>query len=130
MPAYLQLGNVPRKRHTVFRRPNGELYHEHVMGSRGFSGPESVLYHLRAPTSIKSSRLLKKLEWQADPDPTLRMRHFRLSKLTTAGASVLDRVPVLFNRDAALAFEILRSTDDFFYRNAEGDELAYISEGR
>ncbi len=40
-------GRYPAKRHTVFRQPSGKLYHEHLMGSRGFSGPSSLLYHLR-----------------------------------------------------------------------------------
>lgn len=130
MPAYHRLGEVSRKRHTVFRRPDGGLYHEHVMGSRGFSGPESVLYHVRAPTSVKSSRLLKELKWQPDPEPRLRMRHFRLAKLTAHATASYDRTPVLFNRDAALSLAVVKAADDAFYRNAEGDELAYVSEGR
>lgn len=130
MPAYHRLGEVPRKRHTVFRRPDGGLYHEHVMGSRGFSGPESLLYHIRAPTSIKATRLVKELKWQPDPEVALRMRHFRLGKLTAPATSAYDRVPILFNRDAALSFVVLKTADEAFYRNAEGDELAYVSEGR
>lgn len=130
MPAYHRLGEVPRKRHTVFRRPDGGLYHEHVMGSRGFSGPESLLYHVRAPTSIKATRLVKELKWQPDPEVALRMRHFRLGKLTAIATSAYDRVPILFNRDAALSFVVLKTADEAFYRNAEGDELAYVSEGR
>lgn len=126
---YHRLGELPRKRHTVFRRPDGGLYHEHLMGSRGFSGPASLLYHRRAPTSLLATRLLKRLEWQADPDPTLRMRHFRLGRLGAAASPTLDRVPILYNRDVALSVVNPASADEFFYRNAEGDELVYVSEG-
>ena len=39
MPMYHTLGKTPHKRHTKFRRPDGKLYTEQLMGSRGFSGP-------------------------------------------------------------------------------------------
>ena len=75
MPYYHRLGEVPRKRHTVFRQPSGKLYHEHLMGSRGFSGPESLLYHLRPPTSITSTRLARSaITRQAASDRRQRAR--------------------------------------------------------
>ena len=30
MPIYHRLGDIPRKRHTVFRNPDGGIYYEHV----------------------------------------------------------------------------------------------------
>ena len=36
MPYYRQVGDVPRKRHTQFRQPDGSLYAEELMGVRGF----------------------------------------------------------------------------------------------
>lgn len=129
MPMYHRLGEVPRKRHTVFRRPDGGLYSEHLMGSRGFSGPASLLYHIRPPTSIVRTRLLKTLCWQADEDRALRMRHFRLADVPAAASGTIDRVPLLYNRDAALSIVRFTRPDDFFYRNAQGDEVAYVSRG-
>jgi homogentisate 1,2-dioxygenase len=129
MPYYRKLGEVPRKRHIVNRQPDGSLYHEHLMGSRGFSGPASLLYHRRPPTSVLSSKLLKKLEWQADDNATLRMRHFRLTAVPRAPSPVLDRRPILFNRDVAMLMVHPTGQDDFYYRNAEGDEVVYVSEG-
>jgi homogentisate 1,2-dioxygenase len=129
MPAYLKLGDVPRKRHTVFRQPDGSLYHEHLMGSRGFSGPATLLYHRRPPTRVVATRLLRTLDWQADPDVRLRMRHFHLHQLPGGGSAALDRVPLLFNRDVALLYAEPAPGDDAFYRNAEADELIYVAEG-
>ena len=37
MPYYRQVGEIPRKRHTQFRRPDGGLYAEELMGVEGFS---------------------------------------------------------------------------------------------
>ena len=52
MPFYHCLGDIPHKRHTQFRQPDGSLYKEQVMGTRGFEGIQSIVYHRRAPTAI------------------------------------------------------------------------------
>jgi homogentisate 1,2-dioxygenase len=129
MPAYHRLGELPRKRHTVFRHSDGSLYHEHLMGSRGFSGPASLLYHRRAPTSVLSTRVLQKLEWPADADSTLRMRHFETHRLPPQKSITRDRTPLLFNSDVAMCFVQPTASDEFIYRNAQGDELVYVAQG-
>ena len=129
MPIYHRLGQLPRKRHTVFRQPSGELYHEQLVGSRGFSGPASLLYHVRRPTSVLATRELKRLVWEPDPDATLRMRHFQLHQVPATASAQLDRTPVLFNGDVALSFVQPTTADDVYYRNAQGDELLYVSQG-
>ena len=53
MPFYHKLGEVPHKRHTLFRKPNGELYREEVMGLEGFSSIQSILYHNFLPPRVK-----------------------------------------------------------------------------
>ncbi len=40
MPYYHKLGEIPHKRHTQFRKPDGGLYREEVMGLEGFSSIE------------------------------------------------------------------------------------------
>jgi homogentisate 1,2-dioxygenase len=99
------------------------------MGSRGFSGPESLLYHLRRPTSVRTSRELRRLTWQGDSDPAVRMRHFHLSMVPQVSSPTLDRTPLLYNSDVAMQVVRPTATDDFFYRNSQGDELVYVSEG-
>jgi homogentisate 1,2-dioxygenase len=49
MAHYRQVGEVPRKRHTQFRRPDGGLYAEELMGEEGFSG--SCPTRRRRPTA-------------------------------------------------------------------------------
>ena len=49
MAYYRSLGLVPPKRHTQFRRPDGQLYYEELMGEEGFSSDSSLLYHLGVP---------------------------------------------------------------------------------
>ena len=53
MPIYQRLGQVPNKRHIIFRRPDGRLYHEELFGTEGFSGISSLVYHLYPPTLVK-----------------------------------------------------------------------------
>ena len=48
---YVTLGEVPRKRHVQVRR-DGQLLTEEVLGFEGFSGNESILYHLHSPCRI------------------------------------------------------------------------------
>ena len=57
MPYYLSRGRIPRKRHVQFRSEAGELYHEELMGIRGFSDAQSLLYHLRPPTRVSEATL-------------------------------------------------------------------------
>jgi homogentisate 1,2-dioxygenase len=129
MPIYHRLGEVPRKRHTIFRQPGGALYREHLMGALGFSGPSSLLYHLRRPTRVLRSRHFAQRPLEAEPDASVRMRHFHLHELPAARSATLDRVPVAFNHDVALWMVQARETDDFFYRNAQADEIVYVSQG-
>ncbi len=51
MPFYQRLGDVPRKRHIEFRE-DGNLLTEEVMGLEGFTGNESILYHLQSPCRV------------------------------------------------------------------------------
>ncbi len=129
MPYYHSLGEIPRKRHTVYRQPSGELYREHLMGNLGFSGPSSLLYHRHAPTRVLATRKIGEVKLQPDPDPALRMRHFHLRELPVVESPTLERTPILFNADVRLSMVHPERSDDFFYRNGQGDELVYVSEG-
>jgi len=53
MPIYHKLGNIPPKRHTVFKKPNGDFYYEQLFGTIGFDGMYSNLYHENRPTQVK-----------------------------------------------------------------------------
>jgi len=129
MPFYHRLGEIPRKRHMQFRREDGVLHQEHLVGNKGFSGISSLMYHLRPPTTVTEYELVKEVRLEKDPDARLRHRHFRLMEVPVGGSAVLDRRPLLFNADVSSWFVRPDTHDDFFYRNAQGDELVYVSEG-
>lgn len=130
MPRYHRLGKIPPKRHSAFRREDGSLYPEELVGNHGFSGLSSLLYHLRRPTSVLQVKHSQELAWEADPDPTLRLRHFRTHLLCPAPSAALNRTPILYNADVALSWVQPERADEFFYRNAQGDELIFAVEGK
>lgn len=129
MPIYYRLGTIPPKRHTVFRRPDGGLYSEQLMGNEGFTGPASLLYHVHPPTTVLNVRRLRGTAYQSEPDPVLKHRHFRTGRLPEGGSPTLDRTPLLFNDDVALLFARPTAADHHFYRNAQADEVVYVGEG-
>lgn len=129
MPVYHSLGSIPRKRHIAFRKPDGGLYAEQLVGNEGFTGPSSLLYHVYPPTTVLSVRRLAEVALEADPDRTLRHRHFRTAGIKEGGSPTLDRTPLLFNQDVAMLFVRPTVADAHFYRNAQADEVVYVSEG-
>ena len=56
MAFYRQVGEVPHKRHTQFRQPDGRLYSEELVGEEGFSSDSSLLYHRGIPSAIVDAR--------------------------------------------------------------------------
>ena len=129
MPIYHRLGEIPHKRHSVFRKSDGGLYVEELMGNKGFTGPSSLLYHTYQPTQIRSLRHLTNLVWEPDPSPHTQLRHFKTAGLPPTCSAILNRIPLLFNNDVGALFVQPQAEDDFFYRNGQGDELIYTSDG-
>ena len=54
MPRYHQLGSIPHKRHTVFKKKDGNIHFEQLFGTIGFDGMSSLLYHLHPPTMVNN----------------------------------------------------------------------------
>ncbi len=65
---YHLAGNIPQKRHTVFKSPEDKFYYEQLFGTEGFHGISSLLYHIHRPTQIKSigepKDVTPKLRWR------------------------------------------------------------------
>lgn len=129
MPIYHKLGEIPHKRHSVFPKEGGGLHPEQLVGNKGFVGISSLLYHLHPPTRVTSVKHFANVRLEEDGDTSVRHRHFRSHRLAPGGSAILDRVPLLFNNDVASYFVQPDKEDDFFYRNSQGDELVYVSEG-
>jgi homogentisate 1,2-dioxygenase len=81
MPWYVRMGQVPPKRHIQFRRPDGGLYAEEVLGTEGFSGIQSILYHYYPPTRVKEFHLCYTRTIEPLDEPILQHRHFRTQEV-------------------------------------------------
>lgn len=130
MPIYHQLGVIPPKRHTIFRKPNGELYAEELVSTHGFSSVYSLVYHCQPPT------LVKQVRDPFDVTPKIgRERHLKHTSLKGFQVQPEDdylksRVPLLVNNDLHISLAAPRqSMADYFYKNSQADEIVFVHEG-
>jgi homogentisate 1,2-dioxygenase len=129
MPYYRSVGDVPRKRHTQFRTPEGGLYAEELMGQEGFSSDSSLLYHRHLPTAIVAAEAYDPPAWSRVPNRPLKPRHLRTHKLDAGGAdAVLGRQHLLANDDVRISYAVADRPSPL-YRNAVGDECLYVESG-
>ncbi|WP_018352367.1 homogentisate 1,2-dioxygenase [Longispora albida] len=128
MPYYRSVGEVPHKRHTQFRQPDGSLYAEELMGQEGFSSDSSLLYHRYLPTAIVAAEEYEPQAWSRIPNKPLKPRHLVTAKLGSQADPILDRQHMLANADCRISY-VASSQTSVLYRNAIGDECLYIEEG-
>ncbi len=128
---YHKLGEIPHKRHTQFRQEDGSLYKEELVSSLGFSGIYSNLYHVTEPTRIKSIGEVEPFDSKCVEDYGLRQTHLNTSKIGVTGKDYLSgRKVLLKNTDVAIALcNPENRVMDYYYKNAEGDEVIFIHEG-
>ena len=130
MPIYHKLGSIPPKRHTQFRKSDGGLYYEQLFGTIGFDGMSSLLYHIHRPTIIRS------VDQPVDVRPVLSCPH-NITPRRLMGFDVpftddyLDsRTPLMANNDLVLGLAAPKgSMTDYFYKNADADELVFVHRG-
>jgi len=130
MPSYHALGQIPHKRHTQFRKADGTLYREELMGLDGFSSIQSILYHHFLPPRVKKVEEIG----PAKPDyvdfGAIRHRAFCTDQAPLGADSVSARIPLLGNNDVILGVSRASQSMDFFYRNAQAYETWYVHEGQ
>lgn len=130
MPFYQKLGNIPHKRHIQFRKENGELYHEQLFGTIGFDGMSTLLYHNHPPTRVK--KVLESIDVAPKIAVEKNMKSINLQGFNVQPVDdFLDsRVPVLTNSDCTIELAAPRkSVKDYFYKNADADEVIFIHRG-
>ncbi len=128
MPYYRRVGEIPPKRHTQFRAPDGELYAEELMGTEGFASSSSLLYHRRPPTALVAAEAVPEKDPGLGPNEPLLPRHLRTGTLPDGGDLVADRMLLLAN--ASVRLLVAQPTQSSgLYRNAIGDEIVYLRQG-
>jgi len=128
MPFYQHRGDLPRKRHIVFRE-NGRLLTEEVMGLEGFTGNESILYHLESPCRVKELGAftpIEREEWVPEKHGHLLMNTYDIA---SEGDEISGRRTLMWNQDVEISLCRPDSQMDYFFRNGEGDEVIFVHEG-
>ncbi|MGZ6849200.1 MAG: homogentisate 1,2-dioxygenase [Blastococcus sp.] len=133
MAHYRPVGVVPSKRHTQFRRPDGGLYAEELMGEEGFSSDAALLYHRGIPSALVDARPWELPDQTLTPNSPLLPRHLKLHDLFPgeehkATDAVTGRRLVLGNADVRISYAV-SSLPSPLYRNATGDECVYVERG-
>ena len=129
MPHYMHAGNVPAKRHTQFRKQDGSLYAEELIGAEGFSGIQSTAYHIYPPTVV--DRVEDPIPINIDYiefNPLLH-RHIIGFDVESSGDWLSSRSYVMGNDDVILAVATPTEEMDYFYRNAVADEMVFVHAG-
>jgi homogentisate 1,2-dioxygenase len=129
MPFYRSVGDIPRKRHIQFRKPDGSLYAEELMGVEGFSSDSALLYHERPPTAIVEAVAVDEPSQQLTPNHPLKPRHLKTHKLDVGSADVVTGRQLLLGNDDVRISYAVADTASPLYRNAAGDELVYVEAG-
>ncbi|MFM9945514.1 MAG: homogentisate 1,2-dioxygenase [Bacteroidia bacterium] len=130
MPFYHRLGNIPPKRHTQFRKADGNLYAEELVSTLGFSSIYSLVYHCHPPTLVKDIGEA----WSVEPEYVLKKnmqnRSFLSFKTKPEADYLKSRVVLMGNPDLTLTSAApTHSTTDYFVKNADADEVIFIHEG-
>jgi homogentisate 1,2-dioxygenase len=130
MPLYRQAGIIPAKRHIVFRQPNGNLYHEELVGTEGFSGLSSLVYHLHPPTLVKEHGTPYSVRPEIAVTDNLQARSFMGFEVTPEEDYIWSRKTLFLNNDMTIGVAAPRqSTNDYFFKNADADEMIFVHKG-
>jgi homogentisate 1,2-dioxygenase len=127
---YHSLGNIPQKRHTQFRKPDGGLYSEELFSTEGFSDLHTLLYHVNPPTQIVQVGEPYSVEPKIVFDKQLKHRSLKGFTIQPEADYLKSRKPVLVNKDCKISLAAPTvGTAPYFFKNADADEVIFIHEG-
>ena len=131
MAFYYKLGNIPHKRHTQFRQPDGSLYAEQLVGTLGFSGVSSLLYHNNPPTKMERIGEPVPYSFKRAANARYAPSHLRTLNEKTTGPDYLKaRRTMMANNDVAISIcNPSEKEMGYYYKNAIADEVVFVHEG-
>jgi homogentisate 1,2-dioxygenase len=130
MPYYHKAGTIPHKRHTQFRKADGSLYSEQLFSTEGFSNDYSLLYHNYAPTLIVKCDDPIDVSPKVAEEKMLKHRSLEGFKIKPVADYLESRKAILVNSDCHIVLAApQKSMTDYFFKNADADELIFVHEG-
>ncbi len=130
MPFYHTLGNIPHKRHTQHKSPEGKFYYEQLFGTVGFDGMSSLLYHVHRPTQVKEIVGAKDVTPKIAIEKNMRALRLKGFEVTPVADHLESRKAILVNSDVQIILSAPTAKKvEYFYKNADCDELIFIHKG-
>jgi homogentisate 1,2-dioxygenase len=131
MPIYHHLGNIPQKRHTIFKSPQGNFYYEQLFGTEGFSGHSSLSYHVHRPTQVKEIIKSYSVQPKIAIDKNIKSLLLKGFEIKPTADFLESRKTLLLNTDCQIGLAApTESLTKYFYKNADADELIFIHKGK
>lgn len=130
MPFYQKLGNIPEKRHTVFKSENGDFYYEELFGTIGFDGMSTLLYHTQRPTQVKEILRSYDVSPKIVVEKNMKSLSLQGFNISPQDDYLESRKTVLVNSDCYIILAApKKSLRDYFYKNTDSDEVIFIHKG-
>ena len=130
MPRYYKLGDIPSKRHTVFKNKNGRFYYEELFGTIGFDGMSSLMYHTQRPTQVKEILNTYSISPKAAIENNLKSMMLVGFNIEKESDFLKSRKVILFNNNCQISLASpTKSLKEYFYKNTDSDEVIFIHKG-
>ena len=130
MPRYHKLGDIPSKRHTVFKNKNGRFYYEELFGTIGFDGMSSLMYHTQRPTQVKEILNTYSISPKAAIENNLKSMMLVGFNIEKQSDFLKSRKVILFNNNCQISLASpTKSLKEYFYKNTDSDEVIFIHKG-
>ncbi len=130
MPRYHKLGDIPSKRHTVFKNKNGRFYYEELFGTIGFDGMSSLMYHTQRPTQVKEILNTYSISPKAAIENNLKSMMLVGFNIENESDFLKSRKVILFNKNCQISLASpTKSLKEYFYKNTDSDEVIFIHKG-
>ena len=131
MPVYHKLGEIPQKRHTVFKSAKDKFYYEQLFGTEGFHGMSSLLYHVHRPTQVKEIKKSYSVAPKIAVDKNIKALLLKGFEIKPTADFLDSRKTLLINNDCAIGLAApTKSQTEYFYKNADSDEMLFIHKGK
>ncbi|MCP3933019.1 MAG: homogentisate 1,2-dioxygenase, partial [Bacteroidetes bacterium] len=130
MPRYHKMGEIPRKRHTTFKKSDGGLYQEELFGTAGFAGISSLIYHLYPPTVVSEIKKIIDLAPIIAIEKNMKAMSFQGFSLPSEEDYLKSRKILFVNNALKIGLAAPKSfPKEYFYRNSDSDEMLFIHIG-
>lgn len=130
MPRYHKLGDIPHKRHITFRKEDGTLFQEELFGTAGFAGMSSLLYHHYPPTCVKEYDAPINVKPKVAIDDNMKALSFKGFNIKPEKDFLKSRKTLFVNNDLHIGLAAPEEfSKDYFYKNADADEMIFIHKG-